>query len=71
MIQLIAFRGLQGVGFGIMMTLGMVILGDVFSPEERGKYMGFVSGVFGISAIIGPTLGGYLTDYLSWHYFLH
>jgi EmrB/QacA subfamily drug resistance transporter len=68
MLQLIAFRGLQGVGFGIMMTLGMVILGDVFSPEERGKYMGFVMGVFGISAVIGPTLGGYLTDYLSWHY---
>lgn len=68
MTQLIIFRGIQGIGFGIMMTLGMVIMADLFSPSERGKYIGLITGVFGISAIIGPTLGGYLTDYLSWHW---
>lgn len=68
MTQLIIFRGIQGIGFGIMMTLGMVIMADLFPPSERGKYMGLINGVFGISAVIGPTLGGYLTDYFSWHW---
>jgi len=68
MAQLITFRGFQGLGFGTMMTLGMIIMADVFSPAERGKYLGFISAVFGISSIIGPTLGGYLTDFFSWRY---
>ena len=68
MIQLIVFRGFQGVGFGIMMTLGRIIMGDIFTPAERGKYGGFIYAVFGISATIGPALGGYLTDQLSWHW---
>jgi EmrB/QacA subfamily drug resistance transporter len=66
--QLIIFRLFQGIGFGTMMTLGMVIMADIFPPSERGKYTGFITGVFGISSLIGPPLGGYLTDYLSWRY---
>lgn len=68
MTQLIVFRAFQGLGFGTMMTLGMVIMADIFSPAERGKYTGFITGIFGISSLIGPPLGGYLTDYLSWRY---
>ncbi|MFC1994644.1 MDR family MFS transporter [Chloroflexota bacterium] len=68
MNQLILFRGLQGIGGGAIMGLTFIIIGDLFSPAERGKYAGFLSGVFGISSVIGPTLGGFITDNLSWHW---
>jgi EmrB/QacA subfamily drug resistance transporter len=68
MTQLIFFRGLQGVGFGIMSALSFIIIADLFPPEERGKYGGLMATVFGVSTLIGPTLGGYLTDYLSWRW---
>ena len=66
MNQLIAFRGLQGIAAGIMTGLTFTILGDIFSPVERGKYMGFFAAVWGSSSIFGPTLGGWLTDHYSW-----
>ena len=65
MAQIIIFRGVQGIGAGIMMANAFTVIGDIFPPAERGKYQGFMSGVFGISSIIGPTLGGYVTDSLS------
>lgn len=68
MTQLIIFRGLQGIGAGAIMGLSFIIVGDLFPPAERGKYFGFLSGVFGISSVIGPTLGGFLTDTLSWQW---
>jgi len=68
MTQIIIFRGMQGIGAGIMMANAFTVIGDIFPPAERGKYQGFVSGVFGLSSIIGPTLGGYVTDTLSWHW---
>jgi EmrB/QacA subfamily drug resistance transporter len=68
MTQIIVFRGVQGIGGGIMMANAFTVIGDLFPPAERGKYQGFMSGVFGLSSIIGPTLGGYLTDSLSWHW---
>lgn len=68
MMLLIAFRGLQGVGGGIMMANAFTVIADIFPPAERGKYQGYISGVFGISSIIGPSLGGFLTDSLSWHW---
>ena len=68
MMQLILFRGLQGIGFGVMSALGFIVVADIFPPEERGKYGGLMAGVFGLSTIIGPTLGGYLTDALSWRW---
>ncbi len=68
MTQLIIFRGVQGIGAGIMMANAFVVIADIFPPAERGKYQGYMSGVFGISSVIGPTLGGFLTDQLSWHW---
>jgi len=68
MTQIIIFRGLQGIGAGIMMANAFIVIGDLFPPAERGKYQGLMTGVFGISSIIGPTLGGFITDNLSWHW---
>jgi EmrB/QacA subfamily drug resistance transporter len=66
--QLIAYRAIQGVGAGAIMALAFTILGDLFPPSERGKYAGIMAGVFGLSSIIGPTLGGYITDHFGWHW---
>jgi EmrB/QacA subfamily drug resistance transporter len=66
MNQLIVARGLQGVGGGMMMSLAFTIIGDIFSPAERGKYNGLFSACYGLSSIFGPTLGGWLTDHISW-----
>lgn len=68
MSQLIVFRGLQGLGAGIMFGLVFTIVGDIFSPIERGKYQGLFASVFGAASIFGPTLGGWLTDHLSWRW---
>ena len=64
--QLILFRGLQGVGAGMVLGLLFTIVGDIFSPTERGRYQGLFAAVWGIAAIFGPTLGGWLTDHWSW-----
>jgi EmrB/QacA subfamily drug resistance transporter len=66
MNQLIVFRGIQGIGAGVIMALVFTIVADVFAPAERGRYQGFFSGVWGCAAIFGPTLGGWLTDHVSW-----
>ncbi|NQW23562.1 MAG: MFS transporter [SAR202 cluster bacterium] len=68
MTQLIVLRGVQGIGGGVMMSIALVSIGDLFPPTERGKYQGILSGVFGLSSIIGPALGGFVTDTLSWHW---
>jgi len=68
MNQLIAFRAVQGIGGGCIMAMSLTTIGDLFSPAERGKYQGVVAGVFGLSSIIGPTLGGFITDTLSWNW---
>jgi EmrB/QacA subfamily drug resistance transporter len=68
MAQLILFRGFQGIGAGMMMANTVAITADLFPPAERGKYSGMMTGVMGISSIIGPTLGGFITDVLSWHW---
>lgn len=68
MMQLIFFRGLQGIGGGIVVTGVFIVVADLFSPEERGKYMGIVTSIYGLSSIIGPLLGGILTDHLSWRW---
>jgi EmrB/QacA subfamily drug resistance transporter len=66
MNQLILFRGLQGIGAGMVMGLLFTIVGDIFSPTERGRYVGLFSAVWGVASIFGPTLGGWLTDQWSW-----
>ncbi|HEV1285468.1 MAG TPA: MDR family MFS transporter [Bryobacteraceae bacterium] len=66
MNQLILFRGIQGIGAGMLFGLTFTIVGDIFSPIERGKYQGIFAAVWGLASIFGPTLGGWLTDYYSW-----
>ena len=68
MNQLIVFRAMQGLGGGVMMANAFVSIGDLFPAAERGKYQGLVAAVFGLSSVIGPTLGGFITDSLSWHW---
>lgn len=71
MNQLIAFRAFQGMGGGILLSLAFVIVGDLFAPAERGKIQGVVAAVFGLSSVIGPTLGGFLTDALTWNWIFY
>lgn len=66
MNQLILFRGIQGIGAGMLFGLTFTIVGDIFSPIERGKYQGIFAAVWGLASIFGPTLGGFLTDHYSW-----
>ncbi len=68
MIQLIIFRGIQGLGAGSIFPIALAVIGDLFTPRERGRYQGLFGAVFGISALIGPALGGFLTDNISWHW---
>jgi len=68
MWQLVAARGLQGLGAGAIFPIALAVIGDLFTPAERGKYQGLFGAVFGVSALIGPALGGLLTDNFSWHW---
>jgi EmrB/QacA subfamily drug resistance transporter len=68
MEQLIIFRGLQGIGAGALFPISLAVIGDLFSPAERGRYQGLFGAVFGLSFILGPAIGGLLTDYASWHW---
>lgn len=65
MVELIGFRGIQGLGGGALFTGAFAVIGDLFPPRERGKYAGLIGMVFGVSSAIGPPLGGFFTDHGS------
>ena len=67
MWQLVLFRGVQGLGAGSLFPIALAVIGDLFTPAERGKYQGFFGLVFGLAFLLGPGLGGVLTDTFSWH----
>jgi len=66
MMQLVLFRALQGIGGGALISMTWAAIGDIFAPRERGKYQGLTGAVFGVSSVIGPVVGGLLTDTLGW-----
>lgn len=68
MFQLIVFRAIQGIGGGAIMGNAFAIIGDLFAPAERARWQGVLGGVFGLASVIGPGLGGFLTDHASWQW---
>jgi MFS family permease len=68
MIPLIAFRFIQGIGAGAVQPIAYVIVADIYTPTERARVQGLLSGMFGIAAVIGPPLGGLIVQRLSWSY---
>ena len=68
MEQLIAFRALQGIGAGSLITIGMTIIGDLYGMERRARMQGYFSSVWGIASLVGPLIGGLLTDRVSWRW---
>lgn len=68
MDQLIIFRALQGLGAGALMPIAMAVVGDLFTPRERARWQGITGAVFGLSSIIGPAVGGWITDNASWRW---
>jgi EmrB/QacA subfamily drug resistance transporter len=68
MAQLIAFRALQGLGAGALVPLGLTIIGDIYTIEERARVQALFSGVWGLASVVGPVVGGFITDQLSWRW---
>ncbi len=68
MTQLIIYRGIQGLGAGAMMPIAMALIGDIFPPAERGKWQGLIVAVFGLATIVGPVMGGWITDNWGWRW---
>jgi EmrB/QacA subfamily drug resistance transporter len=68
MAELVAFRGLQGVFGGVLFASVFATIGDLYSPAQRAKLQGVFAGIFGVASVVGPVIGGYLTDNLSWRW---
>ena len=71
MTELILFRGLQGLGAGGLIVVTIAVIGDIIPPRERGRYQGYFGGVFGVSTVLGPLLGGFFVDNLSWRWIFY
>src|SRR3989449_2002306 len=71
MAELIAFRAVQGLGAGGLIVTAIAVIGDVIPPRDRGRYQGFFGAVFGVSTVIGPLLGGFFVDNLSWRWIFY
>ncbi|WP_018132261.1 MDR family MFS transporter [Effusibacillus pohliae] len=71
MMQLVIYRGLQGLGGGALMPIAFTIFFEVFPPEQRGKMQGLLGSVFGLSSVFGPTIGAYITEYVSWNWIFY
>ena len=71
MPELISFRALQGLGAGGLLTTAIAVVGDIIPPRDRGKYQGLFGAVFGVSTVIGPLLGGFFVDNLSWRWIFY
>ncbi|MHA0856952.1 MDR family MFS transporter [Paenibacillus sp. CMAA1364] len=67
-VQLIAFRGITGFGAGMIMSTAFTAIGDLYLPRERARWTGLMSGVFGISSVLGPLMGGYIVDHFAWNW---
>ncbi len=71
MPQLIIARGLQGLGAGALLSMPRATIGDIFNPRERGRWMGVIASVFGLASIIGPVMGGWITDHWGWRWIFY
>ncbi|MYM86020.1 DHA2 family efflux MFS transporter permease subunit [Rugamonas sp. FT82W] len=71
MTELIAFRAIQGLGAGGFLPLAQIVIGDLVPPAERGKRQGSIAAVYAAASVLGPVLGGLLTDWLSWHWIFY
>jgi EmrB/QacA subfamily drug resistance transporter len=67
-VQLVIFRGIQGIGGGGLMAMAFIIIGDLIAPRDRGRYTGFFTSVFALSSIVGPLIGGFFVDNLTWRW---
>src|SRR6478609_782997 len=71
MPELIGFRAMQGLGAGGLLTTSIAVVGDIIPPRERGRYQGLFGAVFGVSTVVGPLLGGFFVDNLSWRWIFY
>jgi EmrB/QacA subfamily drug resistance transporter len=71
MAELIGFRALQGLGAGGLMVVAIAVIGDIIPPRDRGRYQGLFGAVFGVSTVVGPLLGGFFVEHLSWRWIFY